>query len=60
MQAAGTGKKIRTLSSISDNSNQNTIRWDGQGNAGSKVTPGLYLFRVRAGHQSAAKTLMIE
>jgi hypothetical protein len=55
-----TGKKIRTLSSKSDMSNQNAIRWDGQGNAGMKVNPGLYLFKVRAGDQTAAKTLMIE
>jgi hypothetical protein len=54
------GRKIRTLTSKSDDSNENTIRWDGQSGAGVKVRPGLYLFRVRAGGKSAAKTLMIE
>jgi FG-GAP-like repeat/FlgD Ig-like domain/FG-GAP repeat len=54
------GQKIRTLSSFSDPSNQNTIQWDGQNQAGTKVKSGLYLFRVRAGDQSAAKTLMVE
>jgi|GEM_PF-1951343 len=55
-----TGKKIRTLSSLSDNSHQNTIQWDGRSQTGMKVIPGLYLFRVRAGKQSAAKTFLVE
>ena len=55
-----TGKIVRTLASRSDPSNQNTIEWDGQSDARSKVAPGLYLFRVRAGDKTAAKTLLIE
>jgi FG-GAP-like repeat/FG-GAP repeat len=55
-----TGKKIRTLSSLSDISNENTLRWNGQTFAGSKVTSGLYLVKVRAGHQTAAKTVLID
>lgn len=55
-----TGKKVRSLTSISDDSNENIIRWDGFGDGGSRVIPGLYLFKARAGAQTAAKTLLIE
>ncbi len=55
-----TGKKVRTLSAVSDNSNQNTLQWDGLTDASLKVTPGLYLFRVRAGDQRTSRTLLIE
>jgi len=54
------GKKIRTLASLSDASNENTIRWDGRRQGGSKVLPGLYLCKVKAGDKAAAKTVLIE
>ncbi len=55
-----TGKKIKTLRSTSDNSNENTIRWDGTNKSQIAVNPGLYLFKVVAGEQMTSQIMLIE
>lgn len=52
------GQKIRELVSGRLEAGPHSVRWDGNGAGGSRVSSGLYIARLRAGNQAAAAKLL--
>lgn len=53
------GQHLRTLFNGEAQPGRHTVSWDGRSKDGSAVPNGLYVYRLHAGNQTIAKTLML-
>ena len=53
------GQEIKTLVSEHKNAGTFTVRWNGDNNNGSKVSSGIYIFRVAAGSNSSTMKMIL-
>ena len=54
-----TGRRVKTLAQGPREAGYHVIRWDGDDDAGRKVTPGIYFYRLDAGSQSLTRRLVV-
>lgn len=53
------GQEVRTLVNARQNAGQYTIQWDGKNNAGSAVSSGVYIYRIKAGDFIKSKKMLL-
>jgi hypothetical protein len=54
-----TGRLVREFRRGTEGPGQIVIRWDGSGPRGTRVAPGIYFYRVEAGHMSASRRIVV-
>jgi hypothetical protein len=53
------GQKVRTLVNEHQTAGFKTIRWDGKTDKGSKVSTGIYLYKLQAGEFTETKKMLL-
>jgi hypothetical protein len=53
------GRKIRTIVNTNQNAGRYKIVWNGRNDSGSRVSSGIYIYRIIAGKYTAIKKLMV-
>jgi len=53
------GQKVRTLVNGHEQAGYRTVKWDGRDDAGRRVAPGVYFYKLKAGKFEATKKLTL-
>lgn len=53
------GQRVRTLVAGEQTTGSYSIRWDGRADSGHPVASGIYIYRLRAGNNSAANRMIL-
>jgi hypothetical protein len=53
------GRLVRTLGTDSERAGVGRVIWDGRDEAGRRLTPGVYFYRVQAGGKLGTKTMVL-
>jgi hypothetical protein len=53
------GRQVRTLVEAGQSAGNYQVRWDGRDDAGSRVAPGVYFYRLQAGGRAEVRKLVV-